>query len=95
MEKSNGKTKATTHNKRSRGGKAFNANHNTLERTREMQSHIDQTRFHENVYYRFTPGKKPERIPGGSGGFDATKHEKKIYILFTRHGNNDANNGCE
>ena len=80
MEKSNGKTtKATMHNKRSKGGKAFNANHNTLECTREMQSHIDQTRFHENVYYRFTPGKKPERIPGGSGGFDATKHEKKIY----------------
>ena len=92
MEKSNGKTtKATMHNKRSKGGKAFNANHNTLECTREMQSHIDQTRFHENVYYRFTPGKKPERIPGGSGGFDATKHEKKIYKQLFEKGLEERN----
>lgn len=91
MEKSNGKTKATTHNKRSRGGKAFNANHNTLERTREMQSHIDQTRFHENVYYRFTPGKKPDRIPGGTGGFDATKHEKKVYEKLFKKGLEERN----
>ena len=92
MEKSNGKTtKATMHNKRSKGGKAFNANHNTLECTREMQSHIDQTRFHENVYYRFTPGKKPDRIPGGSGGFDATKHEKKIYKKLFEKGLEERN----
>lgn len=80
MGRSNEKTtKATAHNKRSNGGKSFNANHNTLECTREMQSHIDQTRFQENVYFRFTPEKKTERIPGGSGGFDSTKHEKKVY----------------
>lgn len=92
MQKSNGKTtKATMHNKRSKGGKAFNANHNTLECTREMQSHIDQTKFHENVYYRFTPGKKPERIPGGSGGFDATKHEKKIYKQLFEKGLEERN----
>lgn len=72
-------TKATTHNGRSHKGKSFNANHNTLECTRELQSHIDPTRFHENKYYKFEPNKKPVVIRGGNGGFDATKHEKKIY----------------
>ena len=92
MGRSNGKTtKATAHNKRSKGGKAFNANHNTLECTREMQSHIDQTKFHENVYYRFTPGKPADRIPGGSGGFDATKHEKKVYKQLFEKGLEERN----
>lgn len=74
------KTKATARNQRSKkDGSTTNANHVTLEATREGQSHIDASRFKENVYIRFEEGKKPETIRGGTGGFNATKHEIKRY----------------
>ncbi len=74
------KTKATQRNMRSKkDGSVLNANHVTLEATRKGQRHIDQFRFEDNAYWRFESDGKVTLIQGGSGGFNATKHELKRY----------------
>lgn len=73
-------TKGTVKNgRKSKDGMAYNANHNTLETTRRGQSHIDQKRLELNSYFQFKSDGSMLRIKGGHGGFDAKKHEKKIY----------------
>lgn len=62
-----------------KNGDSYNANHNTLEATRKQQPHIDQSRLGDNLYMRFESDGKITKIRGGTGGFNATKHEKKIY----------------
>lgn len=76
----NEKTKATNRNMRSKkDGSVLNANHVTMEATREGQSHIDATRFKDNGYWRFESDGTITAIRGGTGGFNATKHEIKRY----------------
>ena len=80
MAKNEKTTKATSRNMRSKkDGSVLNANHVTLEATREGQSHIDETQFKQNAYWRFESDGKITLIQGGSGGFNATKHEIKRY----------------
>ena len=76
----NGTTKGTVKNgRKSADGSAYNANHNTLEATRMQQSHIDQERHELNRYIQFKSDGSMSIIKGGQGGFDARKHEMKIY----------------
>lgn len=73
-------TKGTVKNgRKSADGSAYNANHNTLEATRQQQSHIDQERLELNRYIQFKSDGSMSVIKGGQGGFDARKHEMKIY----------------
>ena len=74
-------TKASMRNGRAKkSGEVYNANHNTLEKTRRGQLHIDETKFELNRYYQFNmPGKRGKVHYGGDGGFDSRKHEKKMY----------------
>ena len=73
-------TKGTVRNgRKSKDGMAYNANHNTLEATRTQQSHIDQERAELNMYIQFKRDGSMSFIKGGSGGFDAKKHEMKRY----------------
>lgn len=73
-------TKGTVKNgRKSKDGSAYNANHNTLEATRQQQSHIDQERLELNRYIQFKSDGSMSVIKGGKGGFDARKHEMKIY----------------
>ncbi len=73
-------TKGTVKNgRKSKDGMAYNANHNTLEATRHQQSHIDQERLGLNVYIQFKSDGSMSFIKGGQGGFDARKHEMKLY----------------
>ena len=74
-------TKASMRNGRAKkSGEVYNANHNTLEKTRRGQLHIDETKFELNRYYQFNmPGKRGKVHYGGDGGFDSRKHEKRMY----------------
>ena len=62
-------TKASMRNGRAKkSGEVYNANHNTLEKTRRGQLHIDETKFELNRYYQFNmPGKRGN--PAFSAGF--------------------------
>lgn len=76
----NGTTKGTVKNgRKSKDGSAYNANHNTLEATRQQQSHIDTERHELNRYIQFKSDGSMYVINGGHGGFDARKHEMKVY----------------
>ena len=69
------KTKATYHSGRTtKGGKVFNANHNTYKKTRDGQSHIKHDRTDENVLYRIENNKlKPCK------SYDCIEFEKRRY----------------
>ena len=69
------KTKATYHSGRTtKGGKVFNANHNTYKKTRDGQSHINHDRTDENVLYRIENNKlKPCK------SYDCIEFEKRRY----------------
>lgn len=69
------KIKATYHSGRTtKGGKVFNANHNTYKKTRDGQSHINHDRTEENILYRIENNKlKPCK------SYDCIEFEKKRY----------------
>lgn len=69
------KTKATYHSGRTtKGGKVFNANHNTYKKTRDRQSHINHDRTEENILYRIENNKlKPCK------SYDCIEFEKRRY----------------
>ena len=69
------KTKATYHSGRTtKGGKVFNANHNTYKKTRDGQSHINHDRTEENILYRIENDKlKPCK------SYDCIEFEKRRY----------------
>lgn len=69
------KIKATYHSGRTtKGGKVFNANHNTYKKTRDGQSHIKHDRTEENILYRIENNKlKPCR------SYDCIEFEKRRY----------------
>ena len=69
------KTKATYHSGRTtKGGKVFNANHNTYKKTRDGQSHINHDRTEENILYRIENNKlKPCK------SYDCIEFEKRRY----------------
>ena len=69
------KTKATYHSGRTtKGGKVFNANHNTYKKTRDGQNHINHDRTDENVLYRIENNKlKPCK------SYDCIEFEKRRY----------------
>lgn len=69
------KTKATYHSGRTtKGGKVFNANHNTYKKTRDGQNHINHDRTEENILYRIENNKlKPCK------SYDCIEFEKKRY----------------
>lgn len=60
-------------------GEAYNPNHNTLEKTRRGQPHIDEERLKDNVYMKMDENAKITTYRGGSGGFDSRKHELEMY----------------
>lgn len=69
------KTKATYHTGRTtKAGKVFNANHNTQDKTRDGQNHIDHERTKNNLLYRVENNKM---IPCKS--YDSIVFEKKRY----------------
>ena len=69
------KIKVTYHSGRTtKGGKVFNANHNTFQKTRDGQSHINHDRTEENILYRIENNKlKPCK------SYDCIEFEKKRY----------------
>lgn len=69
------KTKATYHSGRTtKGGKVFNANHNTYKKTRDGQNHINHDRTEENILYRIENNKlKPCK------SYDCIEFEKRRY----------------
>ena len=69
------KIKATYHSGRTtKGGKVFNANHNTYKKTRDGQSHIKHDRTEENILYRNENNHlKPCR------SYDCIEFEKRRY----------------
>lgn len=69
------KIKATYHSGRTtKGGKVFNANHNTFQKTRDGQSHINHDRTEQNILYRVENNKlKPCR------SYDCIEYEKRRY----------------
>ncbi len=69
------KIKATYHCGRiTKGGKVYNANHNTLDRTRNGQNHIDHDRTKENILFRVENGRMVR-----CDSYDAIAYEKKRY----------------
>ena len=69
------KTKATYHTGRTtKAGKVFNSNHNTQDKTRDGQNHIDHERTKNNLLYRVENNKM---IPCKS--YDSIVFEKKRY----------------
>ena len=69
------KTKATYHSGRTtKGGKVFNANHNTFQKTRDGQSHINHDRTEENILYRIENNKLKL-----CKSYDCIEFEKKRY----------------
>lgn len=80
-------TKASCHQGRinKRTGEAYNPNHDTLEEVRKEQPHIDAERFEYNRYLQVSPKGTLKEYKGGSGGFNATKHEKTIqHALYAK-----------
>ena len=74
------KIKATARQARAtRGGKAFNANHNTDEKVRAAQPHIDIERMKYNLYIEIGSNLKPIRHEGGKGGYRSSMTEKMRY----------------
>ncbi len=79
--------KASVKNGRARsGGEAYNANHNTLEATRQNQAHIATDRIHLNQYVQYNADGTEKVIKGGKGGFNAKAHERKLYEHFYGEG---------
>lgn len=69
------KIKATYHcGRTTKGGKVYNANHNTLTKTRNGQSHIDHDRTKENLLFRVENGRMVR-----CDSYDAIAYEKKRY----------------
>ena len=68
-------TKASMRNGRAKkSGEVYNANHNTLEKTRRGQLHIDETKFELNRYYQFNlPGKRGKVHHGVASIPESTK----------------------
>lgn len=75
MKMNRKKTKASYHGGRTtKSGKVFNANHNTFQKTRDGQSHINHDRTEQNILYRVENNKlKPCR------SYDCIEFEKKRY----------------
>ena len=72
--------KASVHNGRANSkGVAYNANHNTMELSREHQPHIDPDRIHLNRYIQYLDGGTAIAHKGGEGGYDSRKHEVDRY----------------
>ena len=65
----------------------YSVNHNSLEKGRERQKHINPEKFHENVYHYYCvkSGEMIE-VKGGSGGVDLKKHEKEYYKEMFQEG---------
>ena len=69
------KTKATYHcGRTTKGGKVYNANHNTLNKTRNGQNHIDHERTKENLLFRVENDRMVR-----CDSYDAIAYEKKRY----------------
>ena len=69
------KTKATYHcGRKTKDGKVFNANHNTLDKTRSEQNHIDHQRTTENLLFRVENGRMVR-----CNSYDAISYEKQRY----------------
>ena len=80
--------KASVHNGRANSkGVAYNANHNTMELSREHQPHIDPDRIHLNRYIQYLDGGTAIAHKGGEGGYDSRKHEvdryKQLYLCIS------------
>lgn len=72
------KERATFHaGKRTKSGEVYSPNHNTVEKGRERQKHINAENFSKNEYIFFdTTEKKFIRVKGGHGGVNVMKHER-------------------
>lgn len=69
------KTKATYHcGRTTKGGKVYNANHNTLDKTRNGQNHIDHDRTKENLLFRLENGRMVR-----CDSYNAIEYEKRRY----------------
>ena len=69
------KIKATYHcGRTTKGGKVYNANHNTLDRTRNGQNHIDHDRTKENLLFRVENGRMVR-----CDSYNAIEYEKRRY----------------
>ena len=73
--------KATYHNGRaSKGGKVYNANHNTLAETRNQQRHIDHELTMENkIWVRDLENLDSANLRETGGSFDASAYELDFY----------------
>ena len=73
--------KATYHNGRaSKGGKVYNANHNTLAETRNQQRHIDHELTMENkIWVRDLENLESPQLRETEGSFDASAYELEFY----------------
>ena len=73
--------KATYHNGRaSKGGKVYNANHNTLAETRNQQRHIDHELTMENkIWVRDLENLESPQLRETEGSFDASAYELDFY----------------
>ena len=76
-------TKASMRNGRAKkSGEVYNANHNTLEKTRRGQLHIDETKFELNRYYQFNlPGKRG-KLHNYSTSTAGTRRQRHSYIVW-------------
>lgn len=74
------KIKATARQGRAaKGGRVYNANHNTDEQLRASQPHIDESRMSENLYIEINSQRNMVKHQGGQGGYNATRAEKIRY----------------
>lgn len=73
--------KATYHNGRAnKGGKVYNANHNTKAETRNQQRHIDHERTIENkIWVRDLENLDSAKLRETGGSFDASAYELEFY----------------
>ena len=73
--------KATYHNGRaSKGGKVYNANHNTLVETRNQQRHIDHELTMENkIWVRDLENLDSAKLRETGGSFNASAYELEFY----------------
>ena len=73
--------KATYHNGRAnKGGKVYNANHNTKAETRNQQRHIDHERTMENkIWVRDLENLESPQLRETEGSFDASAYELDFY----------------
>mgnify|MGYP003542115271 FL=1 len=73
--------KATYHNGRAnKGGKVYNANHNTKAETRNQQRHIDHERTMENkIWVRDLENLDSAKLRETGGSFDASAYELEFY----------------